>query len=71
MTRVRAKKKWFPSDPIPSTAHRRHATALSTAIRSAERFAFLLPGHWFVQLPAQSFLARRSFLILLNGTGRS
>jgi len=53
-----------PSDLISSSAHHRHATVLSTANRSAVRFASLLPGTRFRQTPDQSFLARRNLLLL-------
>ena len=57
-----------PSDPISSPAHRRHASALSFAGKSAGRFASLLPGRRFLRLPDQRFLARRS-LALLSSPG--
>jgi hypothetical protein len=42
-----AQKKKVPSDPIPSLAHHGHATVLSSAFRSAVRFACLLTGNRF------------------------
>jgi len=49
-----------PSDLISSLAHRRHATALSTANKGAVRFATGLPDSRFGLLPDQSLVTRRS-----------